>query len=46
MRIKITNQSDGTGVVSLSAPAGRFTSDDWHRRTQALFSTILQILGR
>lgn len=46
MRIKVTNQSDGTGVVSLSAPASRFTSDDWHRRTQTLFSTILQILGK
>ena len=45
MRIKVTNQSDGTGVVSLSAPAGRFTPDDLHRRSQALFKTILEILG-
>ena len=45
MRIKVTNQSDGTGVVRLSAPADRFTTDEWHRRSQALFATILQILG-
>lgn len=45
MRIKVTNQSDGTGVVRLSAPANRFTADEWHRRSQALFATILQILG-
>ncbi len=46
MRIKVSNQSDGNGVVSLSAPAGKFTSDEWHRRSQALFKTILQILKR
>ncbi len=45
MRIKVTNQSDGTGVVRLSAPADHFTDDDWHRRSQELFATILQILG-
>ncbi len=45
MRIKVTNQGDGTGVVSLSAPADRFTSDEWHRRSQALFKTIHQTLG-
>ncbi len=46
MRIKVTNQSDGTGVVRLSAATDRFTADDWHRRSQALFATILEILGR
>ena len=45
MRIKVTNQSDGNGVVQLSAPAERFTSDEWHRRSQALFRTIHEILG-
>ncbi len=44
MRIKVSNQGNGTGVVSLSAPAGRFTSDQWHQRSQALFRTIHQIL--
>ncbi len=46
MRIKVTNQSNGTGVVRLSAPADRFTADEWHRRSQALFATILQIVGK
>lgn len=45
MRIKITNQNDGTGVVSLSAPAGSFTSDEWHQRSQVLFRTIHELLG-
>ncbi len=45
MRIKVSNQSNGTGLVSLSAPAGSFASDEWHRRSQALFKTILEILG-
>ena len=45
MRIRVSNQSDGTGVVSLSAPVGSFKPDDWHRRSQALFKTIHQILG-
>ncbi len=45
MRIKVSNQGNGTGVVSLSAPAGRFTSDEWHRRSQALFKAVHQILS-
>ncbi len=45
MRIKVTNQGDGTGVVSLSALAETFTSDEWHRRSQAIFKTIHQTLG-
>ncbi len=44
MRIKISNQSGGTGVVSLSSPAGKITPDEWHRRSQALFKTVHQIL--
>ncbi|MEM7586383.1 MAG: tetratricopeptide repeat protein [Acidobacteriota bacterium] len=45
MRIKLSNQGDGTGVVSLSAPAERFTADVWHQRSQALFRAIHEILG-
>lgn len=45
MRIKVTNQSDGNGVVNLSAPAERFTSDEWAQRSQVLFRTIHEILG-
>ena len=46
MRIKVSNQANGLGVVSLSAPAGRFTPDDWHRRSQELFAAIHRILDR
>ncbi|MEM7351452.1 MAG: tetratricopeptide repeat protein [Acidobacteriota bacterium] len=46
MRIKLTNQSDGTGVVSLSAPSGDFTPDEWHHRSQELFRTIHESLGQ
>ena len=45
MRIKVTNQTDGNGVVHLSAPADRFTADEWHQRSQALFRTIHEMLG-
>ncbi len=45
MRIKISNQDDGTGVVSLSAPVNSFSKDEWHQRSQALFRTIHEILG-
>ena len=45
MRIKVTNQASGTGVVSLSAPAESFTAEEWHRRSQALFRKIHEILG-
>lgn len=43
-RIKISNQSNGTGVVSLSAPADRFSAADWQRRTQDLFRTIHELV--
>lgn len=39
-RIKISNQSNGTGVVSLSAPAERFSGAVWQRRTQELFRMV------
>lgn len=46
MRIKITNQPSGSGVVRLSAPAERFTAEDWHRRTQALLRAINDEVAR
>ena len=45
MRIKVHNQANGTGVVSLSAPAERFTADEWQRRSQELFAAVHGILG-
>lgn len=45
MRIKVHNQANGTGVVSLSAPPGRFTAQDWQSRSQELFLAIHGILG-
>ena len=45
MRIKVWNQANGTGVVSLSAPPGSFSADDWHRRTQALFRKVHEKLA-
>ncbi len=44
MRIKVHNQANGTGVVSLSAPAERFTAGEWQRRAQELFRTVHGIL--
>lgn len=45
MRIKVHNQSNGTGVVSLSAPAESFTADGWQRRSQELLQAIHRILS-
>ncbi len=45
MRIKVYNQTNGTGVVSLSASPGRLTSEAWHRRSQALFRAVHEALG-
>ena len=45
LRIKVTNQSNGTGVVHLSAPADRYTTDSWQRVSQRLFQTIHQVLN-
>ncbi len=45
MRIKVWNQGNGSGVVSLSAPVERFTTDQWHQRSQALFQAIYRILS-
>lgn len=46
VRVKLDNQADGTGVVSLSAPAGSFDTAEWQRKTQALFQTINENLTR
>ncbi len=45
MRIKVYNQANGTGVVSLSAPPEKYTAGDWQRRTQELLRTIHGILS-
>ena len=45
LRIKVSNQSNGTGVVRLSAPAEQFSKDAWHRQSQALFKVIHEQLG-
>ncbi len=45
MRIKVHNQANGTGVVSLSAPAERFTAAEWQRRADELFRAVHGILG-
>ncbi len=44
LRVKVSNQASGSGVVALSAPADRFTADEWHRRSQALFRSIQERL--
>lgn len=45
MRIKVYSQSASSGVVSLSAPAERFTTEAWHRRSQALFRAVHDALA-
>lgn len=45
LRIKVSNQDNGTGVVRLSAPADRYTSDAWERVSQRLFKAIHRSLG-
>lgn len=42
MRIKIFTQRNGTGVVQLSAPAERYSKDQWDATTQKLFRTIYE----
>ncbi len=46
MRLKIATQTDGTGVVRLSAAAESFTADEWQETTQALFRTVYDSLER
>lgn len=45
LRVKIYNQENGTGVVSLSAPPSRFSEDEWQRASQSIFRAIHAQLG-
>lgn len=45
VRMKISNQDNGTGVISISAPKSRFPADLWAQKTQEIFRSVLQILG-
>lgn len=40
VRIKMSNQGDGTGIVSISAPAARYAAASFERLTQQLFRAI------
>ncbi|RMH20783.1 MAG: hypothetical protein D6696_07435 [Acidobacteria bacterium] len=44
LRIKLSNQPNGTGMISLTAPADRLTASEFHRRTQAVLRTVQQLL--
>jgi len=44
MRIKVGNQRDGGGVVSVSAARDAFSAAAFHRRTQRLFQAVDQQL--
>lgn len=46
LRLKLSNQPDGNGVVELSAPAERFSAADWHRITQDLLRAIHRQLAQ
>lgn len=46
MRIKLFTQKNGTGVVRITAPAERFTADEWERTTQELLRTVYRNLDR
>ncbi|MEM8932938.1 MAG: hypothetical protein AAGE94_17265, partial [Acidobacteriota bacterium] len=45
MRLKVFTQDNGTGVVSASAAADRFTRGEWQRLTQELFRAVHVALG-
>jgi len=45
LRMKISNQENGTGVISLSAPKTKFTAELWAQKTLEIFRSVLQILG-
>ena len=40
LRVKVSNQADGQGLVEVSAPANRFTPAQWQQRTGALFAAL------
>lgn len=46
MRIKVSNQHDGSGVVSITAPREDISKDQFEARTQALFRGIYEILDQ
>ncbi len=46
LRVKIFTQQNGTGVVSFTAPAERYSDDEWQSLTQRVFRTIYEILER
>jgi tetratricopeptide (TPR) repeat protein len=46
MRIKISNQSNGTAVIRMSAPVSLCDRNEWQKRTQTLFQAIHGILNR
>ena len=48
LRIKVRRgtESDGGGVVEVSAPADRMTPQQWQERTQTLFREILVHLAK
>lgn len=45
LRIKLRNQDNGTGVVSLSAAPDRLSREQFHRTSQQLFQRIHATLG-
>ncbi len=45
VRIKVTNSSDGHGLVQVSAPANAFTPEEWSSKTGALFRQIALYLA-
>lgn len=44
IRVKVANQADGTGIVSLSAAPDRYTEDSWQTASQGLFRAIHGLL--
>ena len=46
LRVKLRNQENGTGVVSISAAPEHFTADEFHRLTQRLFTEVHRTIGQ
>lgn len=44
LRIKVSSQSNGTGLVSFSAVEESFSPEEWEQTTQQLFRTIYDLL--
>ncbi|MEM6794715.1 MAG: tetratricopeptide repeat protein [Acidobacteriota bacterium] len=45
MRIKVSTQSNGTGVVTLTAPPSSYTAQNWQRTSDKLFRVLHRRLG-